>query len=152
MRIVVTIFLPFVCAVLVQAQHIRSFNGTYQGSAYRIEMNGERKTPVGMSFTLKDGTLTGRVPKIGKMPGYIVFRIISVNIDNAGRLHTTSPNAGYMKMMGLFKPTLKWDANAFQGQLKTEGGVKKLFLTLHVYGSMMGKKMPAVVYFKGINK
>lgn len=140
------------------AQDIRSFNGTYSGTATKIIMDGSEKTPQRMSFTLRNGVLSSNVPKIGRMPGRIYFIIAPNKLHSNGALTTASKNAGKIRMFGLFSSTLMWDGTtgdnhgAFHGTLRNEGGKPAMTLTLHCYASMMGKKVKATIVFKGVRR
>ena len=59
----------------LKAQVNTQFDGDYSGTAYNIKMKGELKPSQKMVFRLHNGVLTGAVPKIGKMPGTILFSI-----------------------------------------------------------------------------
>ena len=125
-----------------KAQSINSYNETYTGSAYRILMNGEPKEAQPLVFTLHNGTLTGVLEKFGKMPGSVHFRVTGVSLSVDGRLTTTSPNAGEIRIFGFLTSDLKWDTasgdplGAFHGTLLTSNGVKTIELHFNVTSSV----------------
>lgn len=145
MKLKVVIRFLLILLLLVQffwqplyAQSTKSYEGVYTGSAYRILMNGEPKEARNMVFTLHNGVLTAVLDKLGKMPGSVHFRISGVTLASDGKLATSSANAGEIHLLGLFSPTLEWDADsgdpfgAFHGTLRTINGVKTLELHLNV--------------------
>ena len=140
------------------AQSITNFEGDYVGTAYRILMNGEPKMPQNMVFTLKNGVLTAHLTKFGKMPGSLHFYIPAVSLDTDGKLTTSAPNAGKIKLFGLFSPTLEWDSDsgdplgAFHGVLRLIHGVKTLELHLNVTTSVGPSRKKAMFSFLGAIK
>ena len=108
-----------------------------------------------MAFRLHNGVLTGAVPKIGKMPGTILFSIKGISIASDGTMKTSAPNAGSIKMMKLFNSTLYWDNTVkneapFYGHVQQVDGTNVLTLRLNIYSKVAGLfRVPASVSFKG---
>ncbi len=139
----------------LKAQVNTQFNGDYSGTAYNIKMKGELKPSQKMVFRLHNGVITGGVPKIGKMPGTILFSIKGISISSDGTMKTSAPNAGSIKMMKLFNSTLYWDNTVkneapFYGHVQQVDGTNVLTLRLNIYSKVAGLfRVPASVSFKG---
>lgn len=121
--------------------------GKYNGTLTNVTMNGKSYNDVpGITFSLnKNGTLSGTVGKIGKMPGTITINV-PVSVDESGNV-----SAIQGAVAGRLAFSFGGGTNLYVQSLTGNVNSGTLQFTLETYGSFLGMSVfPASVSFNGV--
>lgn len=126
----------------VSVSKAQDCNGSYLGTLDVVKMNNKNYDVVAnQTFSISDYNLTGKVAKIGKMPGDIN---IDLDIDeNGGQLTSSSSTCGTLNVFGLIP--VKLYLTSFSGSYNGN----TIEFTIKCTGLYKGSSIEAEVHYTG---